>query len=585
MKKRITSISLLLILTLIIPVLYENVSENFTTILISFALFLSFTMLYYKPKKLKLSDSFPSGNKTKENPLISIAQKDIVSDTNRLSLISLSNETCHNEWSKTEKIINDVLDQFLMLINSRIDANTIAVFFPLNEEQYTIRRYHSKTELVNSEAVINPGVGILGNFFKNGLKPLNLSEIPNDSITLYYYKKDASVRSLMASPIIVNGVERGAIIVDSKKKNHFCDEDHAYLNTTATILGQSVYSTYMHTEHRLEHARFASMSNIEKEFFRNLDLDTILDTIMEVILLVLSYDRLTISTLDESCSQATIVRVAGADSNKFLQSSFDLTEKSLASIVYSKNLSFFRNYAKDHYEIRYFKNEPKSEQLQSFMALPIGVAESRGMILIESQHKNFYTQSSLDLVSRLATSAGLAIEKYAVLKEAENQATHDGLTSLLNHREFQNVLSDEITRSIRYNDPLILVLCDIDHFKKLNDTYGHQFGDEVLKGIANRLKISIRDGIDISARYGGEEFALILVKTDDSIAIETVERIRQKISSECFKAPNGDDVQVTMSFGIAQYGKDARHMNDLIKKADKALYRAKDKGRNRIELF
>ncbi|MBD3320806.1 MAG: diguanylate cyclase, partial [Chitinivibrionales bacterium] len=130
-----------------------------------------------------------------------------------------------------------------------------------------------------------------------------------------------------------------------------------------------------------------------------------------------------------------------------------------------------------------------------------------------------------------------------------------------------------------------LIIGDIDYFKKINDTHGHPFGDTVLRGIARKLQDSIRDGIDISARYGGEEFALILVKTDEHRAVETAERIRKEIHTQVFRAPGGDNMQVSMSFGLAVYGRHANKINSLIQKADKALYRAKQNGRNRVEVF
>jgi diguanylate cyclase (GGDEF)-like protein len=164
-------------------------------------------------------------------------------------------------------------------------------------------------------------------------------------------------------------------------------------------------------------------------------------------------------------------------------------------------------------------------------------------------------------------------------------ATHDGLTGLYNHRQFQQLLKDEITRSGRYNDPLALVIGDIDFFKKVNDAYGHPFGDAVLKNVAALLEASIRAGVDTAARYGGEEFALILVKTAAQQALETTERIRETIGRSPLKSPAGTDVQVTMSFGIAVLGRHTQEHDDLIKKADKALYMAKERGRNRVEIF
>ena len=103
-----------------------------------------------------------------------------------------------------------------------------------------------KSEFVNKDAVIYPGVGVIGSFLKDGLKQLKLTDIVTDSMTLYYYKKDAGIRSLMASPIIADDVERGTIIVDSTEKDNFTDEDHSYLSTMADLLGQAVYNSYLY---------------------------------------------------------------------------------------------------------------------------------------------------------------------------------------------------------------------------------------------------------------------------------------------------------------------------------------------------
>jgi diguanylate cyclase (GGDEF)-like protein len=204
-------------------------------------------------------------------------------------------------------------------------------------------------------------------------------------------------------------------------------------------------------------------------------------------------------------------------------------------------------------------------------------------VLLESAKPGAFSDANQDLLARIATSAGLAIAKLQVFEQAQNLATHDGLTGLINHRQFQSALKDEITRAIRYGEPLSLALCDIDFFKKINDTYGHPFGDVVLREIASKLQTNIRQGIDIAARYGGEEFALILVKTDGATAAETIERIRQNLADSTYTSPHGEDLHVTMSFGIAVYGTHAKQLDQLISKADKALYRAKENGRNRVE--
>jgi len=167
--------------------------------------------------------------------------------------------------------------------------------------------------------------------------------------------------------------------------------------------------------------------------------------------------------------------------------------------------------------------------------------------------------------------------------EMERMAVTDGLTGLMNHRRFQERLSEEFRRIVRHSEPISLILADIDHFKKINDEYGHPTGDEVLKRVAGVLKEMVRD-IDIVARYGGEEFAIILINTDGEGACMLAERIRKAIEKKEFTF-RGSRIPVTISLGIASYPKNSRIKEDLILRADKALYSAKSKGRNRSCLY
>jgi diguanylate cyclase (GGDEF)-like protein len=543
---------------------------------------------------IRLFKSLPSFSPGISAPALPRAVGQEVSDeVAHVNVSALGAQYRKEQWNAVEKTVDDILDVYLQILRNRLDGHTIAVLFPSKDGGYRIRRFYSKSEHVNNEAVIYPGVGIIGSFLKDGLKQLNLHEIVTDSMTLYYYKKDAGIRSLMASPITAEGVERGAIIVDSTETKHFSDEDHAYLTNVAKLVGSTVYNAYLSTEHRLEHNRIASMSLIEKDFFQNLTIDAILDRMVEIIPFAISCDRLTISLRGPEKNLAVIRRAwaagnddeAKVETDGFKDKCFSLDDKTLISLVYARNMSLYRDFVEDHYETRYYEGEPQSGDLASFLAFPIGVDMCKGAFFLESARKNAFSNSNRDLLARLATSAGLAIEKLQLIEQANALATHDGLTGLINHRQFQAMLKDEITRAIRYNDPLSLVMCDIDFFKKVNDTYGHQFGDVVLREISAKLKEKTRDGVDFVARYGGEEFALVLVKTDGSTAVDTVERIRQHIEQYLFKGPHGEDIHITMSFGIAVYKEHAKQIDTLIQKADKALYRAKETGRNKVELF
>ena len=161
-------------------------------------------------------------------------------------------------------------------------------------------------------------------------------------------------------------------------------------------------------------------------------------------------------------------------------------------------------------------------------------------------------------------------------------ATTDGLTQVSNRHAFQEKLRDEFRRAQRYDAPLGLILLDVDHFKQINDQYGHQVGDQVLRQLAEVLKGAIRE-TDFVARYGGEEFAVILPNTHLAGALTVAERISHDIHRMHLSAQK--QLRVTASFGISCFPTRAiASAEQLIKAADDAMYRAKNEGRNKISL-
>jgi two-component system, cell cycle response regulator len=175
--------------------------------------------------------------------------------------------------------------------------------------------------------------------------------------------------------------------------------------------------------------------------------------------------------------------------------------------------------------------------------------------------------------------------------QLEKLSVTDGLTGLYNHRHFQERLADEFRRGQRYADPVSLIMMDLDHFKAVNDRFGHPFGDRVLRETAELIRSSIRDP-DICARYGGEEFAIILPKTHLQGALAVAERMFRALRAKSYTyegSANGAaraQVVVTASIGIAFYpSKDVTTPELLVKFADDALYRAKGEGRDTICLY
>jgi len=166
-------------------------------------------------------------------------------------------------------------------------------------------------------------------------------------------------------------------------------------------------------------------------------------------------------------------------------------------------------------------------------------------------------------------------------RELAAQANIDDLTQIANRRFFMLHGGQELERSLRYARPLSLLVYDVDHFKRINDNHGHDAGDLALKTITQAIQEELR-ATDLQARFGGEEFAILLPETDLSKAIEVAERLRTRIEKTTFAHMDNRDDPVTISVGIAAYSSGSETLNELIARADRALYRAKADGRNRV---
>jgi len=183
-------------------------------------------------------------------------------------------------------------------------------------------------------------------------------------------------------------------------------------------------------------------------------------------------------------------------------------------------------------------------------------------------------------LKRVLKERQLSIDRAKMLKTLEKLAITDGLTRLYNLRHFYKQLELEIDRCNRYGHSLALLLLDIDHFKKCNDSYGHLEGDKVLVKLGQAIKLCLRT-MDSAYRYGGEEFTIILPETPGKEANNVAERISASVESERFSTEAGEDFSITISIGVTEYFKEEQ-LSTFIHRADQAMYKSKAKGRNRI---
>ncbi len=194
----------------------------------------------------------------------------------------------------------------------------------------------------------------------------------------------------------------------------------------------------------------------------------------------------------------------------------------------------------------------------------------------------------VELAARLKTAKRI-LDLESSLKQQKEEiarmAITDQLTGLYNRRYFNEQLPLMIRAAVRFEQPLSLIMTDIDHFKSVNDTYGHQAGDAVLQKFAEIIRSSLRAGVDWAARFGGEEFAVVMTNTALKSTEVAAERLRLLVAHSLISIPSGDKLRITASFGVASIkpnSADELTMEKLVAAADEALYRAKRRGRNRV---
>lgn len=272
----------------------------------------------------------------------------------------------------------------------------------------------------------------------------------------------------------------------------------------------------------------------------------------------------------------------------------DYSQKELEKFVNQEILRF--NESSDEAGIAYTSpsstlkfNFAQERGIKYFLLLPLIVnKEFIGAIVVENRNTDLSECFEEDFFNLVIDNTALAIQKFIYDDMISSRAMKDGLTGVYNRAYINNRLKKEIQKHSLKNEKFTLAILDVDYFKKFNDTYGHLFGDEVLKQISALFKQNIREGIDFVGRYGGEEFILFFDRADNSKMYNKLENLREILSKMPINLKiEGEErsVNVTASFGIAEYPSNGSSVQELIESADKALYYSKENGRDRVTVY
>lgn len=328
--------------------------------------------------------------------------------------------------------------------------------------------------------------------------------------------------------------------------------------------------------------RFAALNQIAVALTSSLQLHEILNDIMRRSLTLTDAKATCIVFYDETTRRFTDWLTEGLSEHFVRNMSF--RPGGLADEVFTTASYILSNDRRP--EARHkLSRLAREEGLQCFICLPLTSHNHRlGVVYFYRTDRDTFTPAEIELLITFASLTAQAIDNARLHAQTQEEARTDALAGLDNRREFQRRLDEEIERALRHDRPLSLLMLDLDHFKRVNDTYGHTAGDEVLRAVAARIRVEIRP-TDRAARYGGEEFTAILPETPAEGARVVAERVRRAVAGAPFRLLDGREIELTVSIGVSCYPDDANDSQGVVEHADQALYAAKEAGRNRVVLY
>ncbi len=486
-----------------------------------------------------------------------------------------------------DRDIADLLSSVVYFMSRNFKSfSSLGFIFDPKQQAFILNSFQSKSMNITNNVTIPLGSGIIGRIGTEK-RSFMTGDLHVYNSELLYYNADEQINSLLAVPVISEKNELlGALALDSNDRQAFKDQDKETLKRFSGLAAALITTARMRSFQERSARTFQTFYQASHQFTTALNAEHVFEVLFNVVPTIVPCTRQIGIRFDEEKRAGTVLCMSGATNDPVPGFTFPINA-GLYSYAFQKRktvvLADFQQYVGRYY--RFVPDEANNPAIRSLIILPILDDEQRcrGLFSIESDEPNIFPADTEQILVTLTENASVAFIRAMLYQRMEHLATTDGLTGLNNHRQFQELLAQEIERSRRYKRPLALLILDIDHFKTFNDTYGHPVGDLVLKEIALCIRKSIRLN-DIPARYGGEEFVVIVPETSEQGALITAERIRTTIEQHVVVSLDRQ-LKVTVSVGCSAFPENAPSQQSLIDTADKALYVAKETGRNRAVLF
>jgi diguanylate cyclase (GGDEF)-like protein/PAS domain S-box-containing protein len=397
-------------------------------------------------------------------------------------------------------------------------------------------------------------------------------------------------RSMLALPLIVEEQKLGALLIAFDAKHHFTEVEIARAEQVAGLIALALAKSRLLNDERQRGQELAMLFEVSSSFATaSLQPQEIAQVITRQFVRRMGLPECSISLYDPR--QNTLLTIA----DNYIQNGTEYVDKEwVGRVVKVSDFPATARVLKTLEPLIVRARDPDADPSElSFMqeyetttlaVLPL-VSKGRPIGIIEFETRDeerSFTQEEINLAMTLANQAAVALENARLFAQVQELAITDGLTGLYNRRYFSALGKREFNRANRFNHPLSAIMLDIDDFKKVNDSYGHPVGDQVLHAVANGCIRHLRD-IDIVGRYGGDEFTVLLPETESAPACEVAERLRRWIASGPI-VTQPRPIRITTSFGVAEVTKEVRGLDKLLENADTALYKAKESGKNRVAL-